>query len=308
MVCKFVLKRIPMTRCTIKNESGEENPFDKPAIMICNHQAHIDLMAILALSHKVIVVTNKWVWNAPFYRWIIRYADFYPTEKFEADDIEPLRKKIQEGYSIAIFPEGTRSEDCSILRFHKGAFYLAKELNISIIPIMIHGFGYVLPKKYMLLKKGELNIRIMPRISSDGTDYQTLCKETRKIYKQRYSELCKEVETADYYADEVINNYLYKGKDVLKRVRKSLSLNSNYKELINNIPDKGNILLKNVGVGEISLLTALVHKEKSFYAVIEDEENYHTAKNCVSVPNNLIYLQKLDKETTFNYIIDCHGE
>ncbi len=308
MVCNFVLKRIPMTKCTIKNESGEENPFDKPAIMICNHQAHIDLMAILALSHKVIVVTNKWVWNAPFYRWIIRYADFYPTEKFEADDIEPLRKKIQEGYSIAIFPEGTRSEDCSILRFHKGAFYLAKELNISIIPIMIHGFGYVLPKKYMLLKKGELNIRIMPRISSDGTDYQTLCKETRKIYKQRYSELCKEVETADYYADEVINNYLYKGKDILKRVHKSLSLNHNYKELINNIPDKGNILLKNVGVGEISLLTALVHKEKSFYAVIEDEENYHTAKNCVSVPNNLLYLQKLDKETTFDYIIDCHGE
>lgn len=307
-VCRFVLKRIPMTKCTIKNESGEENPFDKPAIMICNHQAHIDLMAILALSHKVIVVTNKWVWNAPFYRWIIRYADFYPTEKFDADDIEPLKKKIQEGYSIAIFPEGTRSEDCSILRFHKGAFYLAKELNVSIIPIMIHGFGYVLSKKYMLLKKGELNIRIMPRIYSENTDYQTLCKETRKIYRQRYSELCKEIESADYYADEVINNYLYKGKDVLKEVRKSLSKNNNYKELISNIPDFGNILLRNVGIGEISLMLSLVRKEVNFTAIIEDEEKYLTAKNCPSVPKNLIYLQREDKETTYDYIIDCHGE
>lgn len=307
-VCKFVLQRIPITKSSIKNNSGEENPFEKPAIMICNHQSQIDLMTILALSHKVIVVTNKWVWNAPFYRWLIRYADFYPAEKFETDDIEPLRKKIQEGYSIAIFPEGTRSEDCSILRFHKGAFYLAKELNVSIIPIMIHGFGYVLPKKYMLLKKGELRTIIMPRIFTEGKDYQELCKETRKMYKEKYSELCKEIETADYYADEIVNNYLYKGRDVLKKVRKSLSMNDNYKELISNIPDEGNILLRNVGMGEISLLVALVRKNANFTAIIEDEENYLTASNCASLPRNLIYLQKEKEEVLFNYIIDCHGE
>ena len=94
----------------------------------------------------------------------------------------------------------------------------------------------------------------------------------------------------------------------MKRVRKSLSFSNNYKKLINNIPDSGNILLKNVGTGEISLLAALVHKDAKFAAVVEDEENYLTAKNCVSVPENLIYLQKEDKETTYDYIIDCHGE
>lgn len=306
-VCKFVLKNIPMTRCKIENNSGEENPFDKPAILICNHQAHIDLMAILALSHKVIVVTNKWVWNAPFYRWIIRYADFYPSENFDANDIKPLRKKIEEGYSIAIFPEGTRSEDCSILRFHKGAFYLAKELNISILPIIIHGFGYVLPKKYMLLKKGELNIRILSRISSENTDYQTLCKETRKFYKEKYSELCKKVETADYYADEVKNNYLYKGKEVLQSVHKSLSRNNNYKQLIESIPDNGKVLLKNVNYGEISLIAALVKKDTEFTAVIENEKKYLTAVNCVSNPKNLLYLQKEVEGELYSYIIDCHG-
>ena len=151
---------------------------------------------------------------------------------------------MQEGYSIAIFPEGTRSEDCSILRFHKGAFYLAKELNVSIIPVMIHGFGYVLPKKYMLLKKGELHIEVLPRICTDNIDYQELCKETRKMYKEKYSELCKEVETPNYYADEIINNYIYKGKDVLNAVRKSLAMNDNYKELISAVPETGNVLLR----------------------------------------------------------------
>ncbi len=306
-VCRFVLHRIPMSRCNVRNESGEENPFDEPSIIICNHQAHIDLMAILSLTPKVIVVTNKWVWNAPFYRWIIRYADFYPAENFDQEDIEPLRKKIKEGYSIAIFPEGTRSEDCSILRFHKGAFYLAKELNINILPIIIHGFGYVLPKKYMLLKKGTLNIRILNRIKTDNIEYQTLCKETRRMYKERYSELCKETETADYYADEVINNYLYKGKEVLKYVKESLRKNGNYKQLIDRVPDTGEVVMENVGMGEIALLAALTKKGTMIKAIIEDEEKYLTAKNCPSIPKNLLFLQKHELETNYAYIIDCHG-
>ena len=304
----FFIKRIPMSKFKMENNSGEENPFSKPSVIISNHQTLLDIMAIMSLSPKVIVITKKWVWNAPFFHWIIRYADFYPTENFDMDNVGTLRKKVEEGYSIVIFPEGTRSEDCSILRFHKGAFYLAKELNVSILPIMIHGFGYVLPKKFLHLKKGEFNLRIMPRISSEETDYQTLCKETRKIYKQRYSELCKEIETADYYADEVINNYFYKGKDVLRQVRKSLSINDNYKDLINSIPDTGNILLKNVGTGEISLLIALVRKDAVFTAVIHDEEKYLTAKNCVSVPKNLTYSKEENKGVFYNYIIDCHGE
>lgn len=307
-VCKFVIKRIPMAKCTIKNKSGEEDPFDTPSIIICNHQSHIDLMAILALTPKVIVVTNKWVWNAPFYRWIIRYADFYPTENFDKDDIEPLRKKIQEGYSIMIFPEGTRSEDCSILRFKKGAFYLAKELNINILPILIHGFGYVLPKKYMLLKKGELNVRVMPSIETKDKEYQVVCKETRAMYRQWYSELCNEVETSEYYADEVINNFVYKGKDVLKHVRKSLSGHDYYKELIGKLPKSGSVMLKNVGTGEISLLISLVRKDIHFTAIIEDEEKFLTASNCPSNPKNLLYLQREESTDNYDYIIDCHGE
>jgi hypothetical protein len=85
-------------------------------------------------------------------------------------------------------------------------------------------------------------------------------------------------------------------------------MNDNYKELISNIPDEGNILLRNVGMGEISLLVALVRKNANFTAIIEDEENYLTASNCASLPRNLIYLQKEKEEVLFNYIIDCHGE
>ena len=306
--CDIFLKGIPDTECKIVNNSGEERPLDEPAVVICNHQSLFDMMALLSLSHKLIVVTNKWVWNAPFFHWIIRYADFYPTEKFDTDDIEPLRKKIQEGYSIVIFPEGTRSADCSILRFHKGAFYLAQKLNVSILPIMIHGFGHILSKKYFLLKEGKFNVRIMPRINSENVDYRLLCKETHKMYQQEYHKLSKEIETADYYAEEIIDNYLYKGKDVLRKVRLSLSQNNNYKELIDSVPVNSDVILKNVGYGEISLLMALVRKDVNFMAIIEDEEKYLTAKKCASIPKNLIYSQEETKVSLYNYIVDCHGE
>jgi len=45
---------------------------------------------------------------------------------------------VKDGYSIVVFPEGTRSPDGTIKRFHKGAFYLAEQLNIDIVPCRAH--------------------------------------------------------------------------------------------------------------------------------------------------------------------------
>ncbi len=306
-ICRFVINRIPMSSFTIKNESGEDNPFEKPSVIISNHQSHIDLMAVLALTPKVIVFTNHWVWNCPFYGWVIRYAGFIPTEDFDYENIDYLKKMVEKGYSILIFPEGTRSENRSILRFHKGAFYLAEQLSLDIQPVMLHGFGYNLPKTDLLLKGGNLTTLIMNKISLEGKEYQDVCKETRKLYVNRYSLLCKETETADYFADEVRNNYIYKGKDIEKRVIAALKKHDNYKEEIALIPPKCNVLLINCGIGAAPLLAALVCKETNITALIEDEEAYLTAANCVSVPGNLHYIRE-NKDITYDYIIDCHGE
>lgn len=306
-ICHFVLNRIPMSSFSLRNESGEEKPFDKPSIIISNHQSHIDLMAILSLTPKVIVFTNHWVWNCPFYGWVIRHAGFIPTEDFDYENLDYLKEMVNKGYSIFIFPEGTRSEDRSVLRFHKGAFYLAEQLGLDIQPVMLHGFGYNLPKTNLLLKKGPLNTVIMKKISLKGKEYQNVCKETRKLYVQKYSLLCKEIETADYFADEVINNYLYKGKEIEKRVITALKKHDNYKTEIAMIPPKCNVLLTNCGIGAASLLAALVCKDTIINALIEEEEYYFTALNCASVPNNLHYIRK-EENVTYDYIIDCHGE
>jgi 1-acyl-sn-glycerol-3-phosphate acyltransferase len=158
---KFVVKYMPRVGHTLINESNET--FEKPSVIICNHQSHLDLMYLLQISPKIIVLTNHWVWHSPFYGKIIRKAQFISVEDGFENCVEPLKQLVDEGYSIAIFPEGTRSSDCSILPFHNGAFYLAEKLNLDIVPIIFHGIGHVLPKREMIFRKGSVVTKILPR-------------------------------------------------------------------------------------------------------------------------------------------------
>ncbi len=91
-----------------------------------------------------------------------------------------------------IFPEGTRSEDCHIQRFHRGAFYLAEKIGLDIVPVFIDGFGEVLPKKSFHLHPGEMSLEVLPRIRrqdvSSEVDYRVMTKQMRGIYIEKRNE------------------------------------------------------------------------------------------------------------------------
>ena len=186
---KYVINHIPGTKFTYKNNS--EDFMNKPAIIICNHQSHLDVMALMMLSPKLIVLTKKWVWNNPFYGITIRYADFFPTTDTDnmINNISTMTKK---GYSVVIFPEGTRSKDCSIQRFHRGAFYIAEKLQLDIQPVYIDGFGKVLPKTSWHLHPGSLYMEVMPQIKREDIpsycDYKEMTKRMCHLYKEKRHE------------------------------------------------------------------------------------------------------------------------
>lgn len=185
-VARYVIHHVPGTTYSYINPSGET--FATPAMIVSNHQSHLDLMGIMMLTPKLIILTKNWVWHNPFYGVIIRYADFFPlsdTEQMQDD----LATKIKEGYSVVIFPEGTRSATCKIQRFHRGAFYLAEKLNLDIIPVVIKGFGKVLPKTSFHLHPGHMSLEVMPRMKRQdmgGTDYRAMTKKVRQMYLERF--------------------------------------------------------------------------------------------------------------------------
>jgi len=187
---------IPGTRFTY--HVSEKASFDKPSVIICNHQSHIDLACQLIFSPRMIFLTNQWVWNNPLYGFLIRHAEFYPVAN-GIDELMPnLRSLVERGYSIAVYPEGTRSKDCSIGRFHQGAFHIAQELGLSITPMCLYGPGKILPKRTYHLNKGPIHVEVgepvTPETLQQMGDLRQQASALRKYYVKWYEQLSNQIE------------------------------------------------------------------------------------------------------------------
>ncbi len=198
----YIIRHVPGVKFSYDNLSGET--FERPAVIVCNHQSHLDLMCLLMLTPKMVFLTNDWVWRNPFYGSVIRRAEFYPVSDGIENNLPRLRDLYERGYSICVFPEGTRSPDCNILRFHKGAFYLARMLGADILPVFLHGAGHVLPKEDFMLREGAIHVEVNSRIGAeehpdDELADRTMTKRMHRYYLTHYQELCDRIETEDYW-------------------------------------------------------------------------------------------------------------
>ncbi|MDR2557060.1 MAG: 1-acyl-sn-glycerol-3-phosphate acyltransferase, partial [Bacteroidales bacterium] len=160
---KAFLFLMPSVRYKRFNPFGEN--FKKPAVIIANHSSFIDIIMMMGLAPKAVMVTNRWVWKSPVFGAIVRYLDFQTVEKGYENMLDIFRKKVEQGYSIIVFPEGTRTLDGEIKRFHKGAFYLAEKLGLDIIPVVLYGNGMVSSKTQpFFIKRGIISYKVLQRI------------------------------------------------------------------------------------------------------------------------------------------------
>ena len=189
----FVIRRVPGVEFTFDNSVGET--FEKPAVIISNHQSHLDLMCLLMLTPRMVVITNEWVWRNPIYGPLIRRAEFVPAAEGVENYMPQLRSLVERGYSVLVFPEGTRSEDCRILRFHKGAFHMARELNLDIVPVCLTGVGHVLPKKELMLRTGHIKVTIGKRISADDTSWGADSRSRTQAFHKYYIEWYRDLDS-----------------------------------------------------------------------------------------------------------------
>lgn len=172
--------------------------FNKPHLILCNHQSHLDLMCQLIFTDKVVFLTNDWVWNSPFFGLLIRNAEYLPVSRGLDEMMPQLRKLVERGYSIAIYPEGTRSVDLQVHRFHKGAMLMAHSLGIDVLPMYLYGTGRVLRKKSHHLNTGPIHIEVdKPITLSQLGTMGTLRQQTLRmhaLYVTRVAKLCNEIE------------------------------------------------------------------------------------------------------------------
>ena len=271
----------------------QQEKFKTPAIIIANHQSSLDILPLVMLHPKLIMFTNNRIWNSPLFGKVIRMADYFPTEQIETD-LSLVEDRIKNGYSVIIFPEGTRAEDGVIKRFHKGAFYLAEKLNLDILPIMIHGTDYTLTKQDQLLKDGQLTVKFLPRIKPEdktyGNGYAERAKGIGRYFREEFDLLKKEIEQPKYFREKLIYNYLYKGPFLEWYMRIKTKLEKNYQPFHEIVPSQGKILDIGCGYGFMSYMLAFTSAERTITGIDYDEQKIDTANHCFSKTDKINFV------------------
>lgn len=260
--------------------------FSKPAIIICNHQSGLDILCTVMLYPKLILFTNNRVWNSPVFGFLVRMADYYPVMQGAGESIDKLSDRIKQGYSIVVFPEGTRSVDGNVKRFHKGAFYLAEKLNLDVLPIIIHGTGYTMAKKDFLVKNGKITLQFLPRIKPTdnifGNGYAERTKLIGKFFREQYNNLCETLQQPGYFKEQLIYNYLYKGPVLEWYMKIKVRLEKNYQLFHDILPKHGKLLDAGCGYGFMSYMLHFAAPDREITGIDYDEEKIETANHCFS--------------------------
>ncbi len=278
-----------------KRHVGRENmDFSKPALIIANHASFLDILVTVMQHPKLILLTNKWVYYSPVFGKVVQLADYYPVMEGVDPAIEKFVDIVKDGYSIVVFPEGTRSPDGRLKRFHKGAFYLAEQLNLDIVPMLLHGTGDTIKKGDFMVMNAFMTMQFLPRIKPEdktfGEGYAVRTKKIAAYFKSEYEKLREENETARYYRQRLRMNYMYKGLE-LEWLALKESRNEAYYNTLNNIlPRQGIVTELGCGYGFASYMLHFTGWNRTIIGVDSDEERIDVANNCYSKNEQLSFV------------------
>ncbi len=160
---------------------------EKPMLYVCNHQSVLEVVPLFALTEKLVILTKGWVWYNPLLGVVLRLCHCLPVTKDNEQNIAKLAKLVEQGYSIVVFPEGTRSRTGDIGRFHRGACYMAERLELDICPLLLEGMIDVLSKNEFRIRPGKVTLTVLPSVvvrdSSFGEGYRQRTKSLEMYYK-----------------------------------------------------------------------------------------------------------------------------
>lgn len=255
--------------------------FETPAVYIANHSSFLDMLFVTMMHPKVVLLTNKWVYQSPVFGAVVKMADYYPVANGAEESIKPLRNLVENGYSIVVFPEGTRSKTDKIGRFHKGAFYIAEQLKLDIVPILLHGVHYKMQKGDFLLKRGPMYCEILAPISyADPSWGETVRERTKSIsrfFKENYQQIKQEKEHPGYFRQQLIAGNKYKGPVLEWYCSIKTKLENNYEVLHQLLPREGLFYDLGCGYGFAAYMLHWASEGRHFVGVDYDEDKIITA-------------------------------
>lgn len=283
---KSVLYLNPFVKKATINKHKED--FKKPAVIIANHTSFLDSLTIGMVNSNIVYLVNDWVYKSPVFGKAVQMAGFYPVSNGVDNSVEHLEERVKQGFSLMIFPEGTRSLTNDVQRFHKGAFFLAETLKLDILPMYIHGNAEVNGKSDYIIYGGHIITTVGERIAYDdwsyGKDYSERTKKISKFYKEQFKDIRKQLEDKNYFKRKMFLSYLYKEGTILKEVKADFNAyGEDYYELNNHIGDKEKVGHIADDYGQINFLLTLQQSKRKISCYINEEY-----KRCVARTNYVV--------------------
>jgi 1-acyl-sn-glycerol-3-phosphate acyltransferase len=161
-------------------------------IVTPNHQGNADVLAIeMMLPLRIFWVIKKEITRIPFFGWALARSGAVSLDrsnpKEALGELMSGANRIADGWSLLIYPEGTRSPDGSLQPFKKGAFRLAVETEIPILPVTINGAFKIWPKNTLRFRPGHMVVSLGDPIPTQGLtedDIPALMERTRNAMEK----------------------------------------------------------------------------------------------------------------------------
>ncbi|MCB0914182.1 MAG: HAD-IB family hydrolase [Actinobacteria bacterium] len=188
------------------NVIGRENLWKaRPAVFLFNHQSQLDVLILGALLRQdftgvaKIEVSKDPMFAPVGYLMDVAYIDRGNSAQARKA-LKPVVDALQGGRSIAIAPEGTRSPTDRILPFKKGAFHIAMQAGVPLVPIVIRNAGELMRPHAVFMAPGRLDVKVLDPIDTSDWDVKDLdahVEQVRSLYIDAMASWPRYVEPVD---------------------------------------------------------------------------------------------------------------
>jgi 1-acyl-sn-glycerol-3-phosphate acyltransferase len=146
---------------------------DRPYVFMANHASSLDIWAVfLVVPRRIRMLAKKQLSRIPLFGWGMWAGRFIFIDRQNGvaarRSIDEAGKRIHDGESVLIFPEGTRTRDGSLGPFKKGGFHLAVRAGVPIVPVALRGTGVLMPPGSLLLRSGTMKAIVGEPIPTVG--------------------------------------------------------------------------------------------------------------------------------------------
>jgi 1-acyl-sn-glycerol-3-phosphate acyltransferase len=160
---------------------------NKTYVIISNHQSLLDILVAFRIFFHFKWVSKVEIFRIPFIGWNMHLNNYIALRRGDKGSVQQMfddcNKAISRGSSVFMFPEGTRSKNRELKSFKTGAFILAKDNHVPILPIAISGTREALPKHSLNFHgKKHIIVEILPEVSSEIVDRLSLEELSAKVH------------------------------------------------------------------------------------------------------------------------------